>query len=160
MIVRYWLKIWKFCHKGNCLASRGKPRDAEQLPKRRTFQFAPKNHYGFFFLHTLLSSGRLFNLHRRTIMDPFSCILFLRQLHVDLNMLFYQFYAKITAYFDQEKFGMAPPICWRRTFGGKWRQDVKNDVKTSKSSYWYQHFLASVGFTEIPVGYARNILLV
>ena len=22
---------WKFCHKGNCLASRGLPNDAEQL---------------------------------------------------------------------------------------------------------------------------------
>ena len=31
-------------------------------------------------------SDGIFNLHRRTIMDSFSCILFLRQLHLDLNM--------------------------------------------------------------------------
>ena len=41
-------------------------------------------------------------------MDSFSCILFLRQLHLDLNVLFYLFYAKITKCFDQEKFGTAP----------------------------------------------------
>ena len=53
------------------------------------------------------------------------------------------------------------------TFGGNWRQDVKNDVSTSKSSYWRElsytpnvrrHFLASVGFMEIPVRYARKEL--
>ena len=53
-------------------------------------------------------SDEIFNLHRRTIMDSFSCILFLRQLHLDLNKCFFdQFYAKITC-FDQEKFGTAP----------------------------------------------------
>ena len=31
-------------------------------------------------------SDGTFNLHRRTIMDSFSCILFLQQLHSDLNM--------------------------------------------------------------------------
>ena len=52
-------------------------------------------------------SDGIFNLHRRTIMDSFSCILFHRQLHLDLNMC-YPFYAKITTFFDQEKFGTAP----------------------------------------------------
>ena len=37
----------------NCSASRGSPSDAEQLPSWRNFQFAPNNHYRFFFLHTL-----------------------------------------------------------------------------------------------------------
>ena len=32
------------------------------------------------------SSDGIINLHPRTIMDSFSCILFLRQLHLDLNM--------------------------------------------------------------------------
>ena len=41
-------------------------------------------------------------------MDSFSCILLLRQLHFDLNVLFYSFYAKTTKCFDQEKFGAAP----------------------------------------------------
>ena len=44
-------------------------------------------------------------------------------------VLFYQFCAKI-AFFDQEKFGTAPLLSVDvETFGSKWRQDVKNDVK-------------------------------
>ena len=49
------------------------------------FQFAPKNHYGFFFLQTLPSTIA-FKLE---------------------YVLFYQFDAKITTFFDQEKFGTA-----------------------------------------------------
>ena len=62
--------------------------DAEQLPEWRNFQFAPKNHYGFFFLHTLPSTIA-FKLE---------------------YVLFYQFCAKITTFFDQEKFGTAPVL--------------------------------------------------
>ena len=90
-------------------------RDAEQLPEWRNFQFAPKNHYGFFFLHSLPSA-----------------IAFRLQ-----YVLFYQVYAKITTFFDQEKFGTAPLLYVHvETFGEKWRQELKNDVITSKSSYW------------------------
>ena len=77
-------------------------------------------------------SDGIFNLHRRTIMDSFSCILFLRQLHLDLNMCFlYQFYAKITTFFDQEKFSTAPFLYVDvETFGRNRREnDIKNDVK-------------------------------
>ena len=55
------------------------------------------------------------------------------------------------------------------TFGRKWPEnlmlwrqfyDVKTDVATSKGRpdvmNESQHFLAPVGFTEIPVGYARK----
>ena len=114
--------------------------------------------------NSYLSDG-IFNLHRRTSMDSFSCILFLLQLHVDLNMCCYKFYAKITTFFDQEKFGTAVLYVDVETFGGNW---CENDVKTSKSSYWHhaqelsytphvgRHFLAPVGFMEIWVGYARK----
>ena len=45
-------------------------------------------------------------------------------------MLFYQFYAEITTFFDQEKFSTAPLLYVDvETFGGNWRED---DVKTSK----------------------------
>ena len=52
-------------------------------------------------------------------------------------MLFYQFYAKMTTFFDQEKFGTAPLLYVDiKTFGGNWHEnDVKTsniDVKTSK----------------------------
>ena len=85
-------------------------------------------------------------------------------------VLFYQFYAKITTFFDPEKFGTAPLLYVDvETFGGNWRE---NDIKTSKSSYRRhtressyiprvrRHFLAPIGFTEIPVGYARIMLFV
>ena len=88
-------------------------------------------------------------------------------------VLFYQFYARITSFFDEEKFGTAPPLCVDvEKFGGNWRE---NDAKTSKmtskrpkSAYWRhawespytphvrRHFLAPIGFTEIQVGYARR----
>ena len=48
-------------------------------------------------------SDGIFNLHRRTIMDSCSCILFLRQLHLDLSMCCF-----MTTFFDQEKFDTAP----------------------------------------------------
>ena len=101
---------WKFCHEGNCSASRGLPSDAEQLPEGRNFQYAPKNHFGFFFLHTLPSTIA-FRLK---------------------YMLFYQFYAKITTFFEQEKFGTALLLYVDvEMFGGNWREnDVKNDVKS------------------------------
>ena len=57
----------------------GKPRVAKHLPERRNFQFAPKNHYGFVFLHTLPSTIA-FRLE---------------------YVLFYQFYAKIATFFGQ-----------------------------------------------------------
>ena len=105
-------------------------------------------------------SDGIFNLHRRTIMDSFSCILILRQLHLDLNMCCFIKLIKSR----QVRYGSSL-IRWRRNV---WRKLPYNDVKTSKSSYWRKaressytpqvrrHFLAPVGFTEIPVGYARN----
>ena len=87
-------------------------------------------------------------------------------------VLYYQFYAKITTFFDQEKFGMAPLLYVDvEIFGGKGRENdvaVKNEVKIS---YWHhaqessytphvrQHFLAPIGFTEILVGYAKMFIL-
>ena len=71
---------WKFCYEGNCSASWGLLSDAEQLREWRNFHFASKYHYGFFFLHTLPST------------------LAIRLEYV----LFYQFYAKITTFFNKK----------------------------------------------------------
>ena len=54
-------------------------------------------------------SDGIFNLHRRTSMDSF----ILHTLHSTVAfrleyVLFYQFYGKITTFFDQKKFGTAP----------------------------------------------------
>ena len=110
----------------------------------------PKNHYGFFFLHTLPS----------TIAFRFEYV------------LFYQFYAKITTFLDQEKFDMAPLLYNDvETFGRNWLEnDVKTSKMTSKSSYWcharessytphVRHFLAPVRFTEILIGYPRILCI-
>ena len=71
-------------------------------------QFAPMNHYRFFFLHTLPSTIA-FRLE---------------------YVLFYQLYAKITTFFYQETFGTAPLlyVCVE-TFDGNWHE---NDITTSK----------------------------
>ena len=113
---------------------------------------------------------RLFNLHRRTIMDSFSCILFLRQLHLDLNMCCYINFALNNYIFQSRKVWYGSSlIYWRwnvwQKMTWKWRQDIK---MMSKSSYWHhagessytpherRHFLAPVGCMEIPAGYARK----
>ena len=45
-------------------------------------------------------------------------------------VLFYQFYAKITTFFDKEKFGTASLLYFDvKMFGGNW---CENDVKMSK----------------------------
>ena len=67
------------------------------------------------------TSDGIFSLHRRSIMDTF----FLHTLPSTIALrlecaLFYQFYAKITTFFDQEKFGTAPLLYVDvETFGGK-----------------------------------------
>ena len=68
---------------------------------------------------TSYPSDGIFNLHRRTIKDSFSCIIFLQQLYLLENVLFYQFYAKITTFFDQENFCTGPLLYTDvETFGG------------------------------------------
>ena len=61
----------------------------------------------------------IFNLHGRTIMDSFSCILYSTIAFRLGSVLFYQVYAKITTFFDQKKFGTAPLLYVDlETFGG------------------------------------------
>ena len=68
--------------------------------------------------------------------------------------------------FGQEMFGSAPTFDVDVvTFGTKWRQNLMswrhNDVlyEGRNTPHVRRHFLAPVGFTEIPVGYARNLIL-
>ena len=91
-------------------------------PEWQNFQFEPNNHCRFFFLHTLLSTIA-FRLE---------------------YVVFYQFYVTITTFLDQEMFRLAPLLYVDdERFGGKWREnDIKNYIKTSKSSYW-RHVWAS-----------------
>ena len=76
-------------------------------------------------------------------MDSISCILFLRQLHLNLNMCcFINFMLKITSFFDQEKVGTTPLLYVDiEMFGGtdvemtsgrqNWRQNIKISILTS-----------------------------
>ena len=107
-----WGADWKFRHSGNCSASRGSTGDAEQLPEWRNFQFAPKKHYGFFFLHTL-PSPIAFRLE---------------------YVLFYQIYANITIF--SIKKSSVRLLSYRLTLNRlaetdvKWRQKWHQNVKT------------------------------
>ena len=87
--------------------------DAEQLPEWRNFQFTLKNHYGFFFLHTL----------------PLTITFRLEY------VLFHQFYAKITTFFIKKS--LVRLLSYMVTLKRLRRNWHKNDVKTLKSSYWY-----------------------
>ena len=152
MIVRCWLKIPS---RGYCSASQGLPSDAEQLSRVTEFSIPTEQPWWILFL-AYSSFALTFVLE---------------------NVLFYQIYAQITTFFCQEMFGSVP-IYLRRWHGNLWQkmtlawcQGVKNDDKT-KSSFWrhalessytphvIRHFLAPVGLTEIPVGYARNVDLI
>ena len=90
----------------------------------QNFQFAPKNHYGLFFLHTLPSTIA-FRLE---------------------YVLFYQFYAKITTFFDQEKWvrllsytltskRLAETDVKVMSRRQKWRQNRHTDVMHENLSY-------------------------
>ena len=65
-------------------------------------------------------SDGILNLHRRTIMNFFFLHTFPSTITYRLEyVLFYQFYAKITTFFDQEKFSTAPLLYDDiETFGG------------------------------------------
>ena len=143
MVVRCWLK--KNRHGGNCSASRDLQSDAEQLPEWWNFQFEQKKHYGFFFLHTHFDDYWDFNM-----CCFISCTL----------------KKKKKLHFSVKKSSVRL-LSYRLTS----KRLAENDVKTSKSSCWrhalessyilhvIRHFLAPVGFTEIPVGYARILFL-
>ena len=103
----------------------------EVLIENSNMRVTVRHHEAFLVMLNSYPSDGIFNLHWRTITDSFSCKPFLRQLHLDLNIvLFYRFYAKTTTFFYQEKFGTAPLLYVDvETFGGNWRENV---VKTSK----------------------------
>ena len=119
-------------------------------------------------------SDGIFISHRRTIMDSFSCMLFLRQSHLDLNMCCFINLTLKYLHFSIKKSSVRllpytltskrlaetdVKMTWRRK---KWRQNVKIIILTSCTRVVLhpppnvrQHFPGPVGFTNIAVGYAR-----
>ena len=145
-----WGADWKFWNVGNCSASRGLPSDAEQLSWVTGFSIRTKQT-----LWITLPSTIAFRLE---------------------YILVYQFYAEITIFFQTRNvwFGSYLQDLDVETIGRKWWQhDVKTCKMTSKHHnrrpniihvsrltlpHVRRHFLAPVGFREIPVGYARKDL--
>ena len=84
-------------------------------PEWRNFQFAPNNHYRFFFLHTLPS----------TIAFRLECVLFC---HI---------YAEITTFSIKRcSVRFLSKTLASKCLAENRRQDVENDVETSKLSSW------------------------
>ena len=114
---------------------------ANSYPEWWNFQFAPHNHFGFFFLHTLPSTIA-FKLE---------------------YALFYKFYS-IISICSQDLFGSVPQWRWHWNVWWKMTQNIKTTswCHAQESSYFPHvraHFLAPVSQAEIPVGYARNCFL-
>ena len=114
---------------------------------------------------TVIPSDRIFNLHQTTITDSFSCILFLWQQHLNLNVC--EFYAKIsTSLVKTCSFWLIHLTFMSERLAvnnvKNWCPDVKmtswRHAYESSTPHVRQHFLAPVGFTEILVGFARRTL--
>ena len=107
-------------------------------PEWRDFQFALNNHFGFF-----------------------SCILFLRQLHLGLNMsrnVLFGSYLRCWCWNVWQKMTST----WRQNMQitskrHNLRPDIIHESRLTRASV-RRHFLALVGFMEIPVGYVRKVL--
>ena len=121
---------------------------------------------------TVILTDGIFNSHRTTIMDSFSCILFLRQLHLSLSMYFLINFMQKYNYIQSRNVWFGSYLrCWRwnvwRKMTLKWHQTCKltsqrhnrrpDIIHESRHTppRVRRHFLAPVGFMEIQVGYAR-----
>ena len=129
---------------------------------------------------TVIPSDGIFNSNQTSITGSFSCMLFFWQLHLGLKMLFYQFYAKNNIFFIKKC------LIWLLSYTLTLKYLAKTDTKMmSRRQKWLQnfkivilisctcrltlphvrpphvrqHFLAQVGFKEIPDRYARNHIL-
>ena len=100
-------------------------------PEWRNFQFAPNNHYGFFFLH-ILPSAIAFGLE---------------------YVLFYQIYAEITTFSIKRcSVWFLSKTLTLKHLAENWRHhDVNESPYTPRGKTTFPS-----GFTEIPVGYART----
>ena len=139
-----WDTDWKFHHEGNCSASRSLPSDAEKLSRVTEFSIRTEQPLWIsFFAYSSFA------------------ITFILE-----NVLFYQIYAQII-HFSIKRCSVRFLRYWCQNVWRKmtstWRQDVQNDVKivimTSMHESRLTPLLAPVGFTEIPIRYARILPL-
>ena len=113
---------------------------------------------------TVIPSDGIFSLHQTAIMDSFSCILFLQ---LSWHMGNFVSFAPKYLHFGSRNIWFGCYLRrWRWNFWQK--MTSQTDIMMSKRHpdvmhescltppHLTIHFLALVGFTEIPVGYARN----
>ena len=144
-----WGTDWKIRHEGNCSAAGGLPSAVEQLSWVMEFSIRTEQPLKVLFLaYSFLTTAIMLEY-----------------------VLFYQFYAKIARFFQPWQFvrllsytltskRVAETDMEMTSRRHNWRQYVILTSCTNESSltlpHVRRHFLAPVGFTEIPVGYARN----
>ena len=138
-----------------------------KIPSRRITRLAE-------WCRTVIPNDGIFNSHQTVIMDSFSCMLFLHQQYLSVNMCYFVNLALNYLHFWSREVWLGCDIDVV-TFGGKWHKKPtswhKNWCCDAKKTFWRharessftpgvkQPFLAPVGFTEFPVrfGYARKI---
>ena len=74
----------------------------EVLTENSVTRVTVRHHEARLMMPSSYPSDGIFSLHRRTIVDSFSCILHSTIVFRLDYVLFYQFYAKITTFFDQK----------------------------------------------------------
>ena len=101
------------------------------------FQFEPKNHYGFFFLHTLPSTIafrlEISNFYRSSLIRVYTvchsvCIVWTHYSTAEPHSSNFRVITTILFFGVSEYLGNLRYVDVEM-FGGNWRQDVKNDVK-------------------------------
>ena len=97
----------------------------------------------------IIPSDRIFNSHQTTFIDSLSCILFLWQLHLSLNIVMCYFMLKYLIC-SQEMFSSAPiNNVDVKTFGRKWFQNVKQtswgDAWEMSYTTWYKIIFPGTG---------------
>ena len=98
----------------------------------------------------VIPRDRIFSSHQTATMYSFSCILFLRQMHLSLNVPYFSNFTLNYSYFRSRN------VRFVKMFGERWCQNwhhtIKKDVLTSCMRVIRWHFLALVSHMEIPVG--------
>ena len=106
----------------------------EVLTENSVMRVTVRHHKACRVMPNSYPSNGIFNLHLTIIMDSFSCILFLRQLHLDLNMCCFINFTLKYLHFSIKK-SLVRLLSYMLTskrlakLMWKWRQDVKNEVK-------------------------------
>ena len=110
---------------------------------------------------TVLPGDGIFNSHRKTIMDLFSCMLFLPQFNLRLNMHYFMLkytYLNLqsrTDWFGSSQWRWCQKV-WQKMMSKLMSERQKDILMSCMSHGVRRNFLAPVGYTDNAVGYARK----